>query len=455
MTAPAKGRFCFPPLEKSPQNRYTAGTMKCTPKKLEKSQIELTITVSPEEYQKQVERAAQEISEQVDVKGFRRGNAPYDMVKAAVGEMKIYEHALEYIVRRFYTDALAEQNIDAVGMPSISVEKLAPGNDIEFKATVAVLPEIKITAISKIKMEKGAKEINDTDIDRVLSDIQKMRSKEVLKSGPATAEDKVVVDMDMFYENVPVEGGQTRNHSIYLSEEYYIPGLQKELVGLKKDDEKEFSLTMPESHYQKHLAGKEVAFKIKINDVYTRELPALDDELAKGLGQESVAVLRELIGSNLRAEAEQKENQRVEITILDQLIDGSTISDVPEVLIEAERDKMFYELKRGLEQQGMEMEAYLASVKRTTEELAAGFTEQATRRAKAALISRAIAKEQNLAPTKEEIETELVAIRETYKDNAEAQKNLERPEVRDTVATLIRNRKVISWLKDKVLGEAK
>lgn len=425
--------------------------MKCEAKKLEKSQTELTITVAPEEYQKFLERAAQDISEHTTIKGFRPGHAPYEHVKNTVGEEKIYEHALEYIVRRFYSDAVTEQKLDPIGMPKIELAKLAPGNEIVFKATVAILPDVKLADIASIKVEPREKTITDTDVDRVLEDVRKMRASEVIKSGVATNQDKVVVDMDMLKDGVPLEGGQARNHSVYLSEEYYIPGLQKELVGLKKDDEKEFKLTMPANHYQKHMAGRELSFKVKVKDVFERQLPELNDEFAKGLGQDTVAGLRVLINENLTAEAKQKEEQRVEIALFDQLIDGSTLGEIPDVMIEAEKDKMWFEMKRGAEQQGMVWEEYLKSIEKTEPELRAAFTEQATRRAKAALVSRALAKEQNLAPTGAEIDEEIAHIREAYKDNAQAQENLDRPEIRDTVATLIRNRKVIAWLKGHVL----
>lgn len=427
--------------------------MKYETKQLEKSQVELIITVAPEEYQKYLERAAREISEQSVIKGFRPGHAPYEQVKNTVGEDKIYERALEYIVRRFYYDAATEQKLDPIGMPKIEITKLAPGNEIVFKATVAILPDVKLADIASIKVEQRERATTDTDVDRVIEDVCKMRASEVIKNGAATSEDKVVIDMDMLKDSVPLEGGQARNHSVYLNEEYYIPGLQKELIGLKKDDEKEFKLTMPADHYQKQFAGQEINFKVKIHDVYERTLPELNDEFAKGLGQDTVAALRALIKENLTAEAKQKEDQRVEIALFDQLIDGSTIGDIPAMMIEAEKDKMWFELKRGVEQQGMVWEEYLKIIKKTESELREAFTEQAARRAKAALVSRALAKEQNLAPTGTEIDQEIAVIREAYKDNVQAQENLDRPEIRDTVATLVRNRKVIGWLKEKVLGE--
>jgi len=422
-------------------------------KDLDKSQAELTITVQPDEYKKYLERAAREISQHTTIKGFRPGHATYEQVKQRVGEMKIYEAALEFIVRKFYEEAVKESGLETVGMPKIEVEKLAPDNDVVFKATVALLPEVELPDVSKIKAERKPKEIKDADVDKVLDEIRKMRASEVVKNEPAGKEDKIVVDMDMLLDGVALEGGQTKDHGIYLSEEQYIPGLQKELVGLKKDDEKSFKLAMPKEHYQKQTAGKEVEFKIKVKDVFERQIPELNDEFAKGMGQDSVEKLRGLIQENLTNEAKQKEEQRVEIEMLDQLIDKSKIGEIPELLVEAEKDKMFFELKRGVEQQGMEWNKYIESIKKTEEELIAGFADQAARRAKAALVSRAVAKGQNMNPTKEDIDKEIENIREMYKDNEQAQGNLDRPEVRGSVETLLRNRKVIAWLKECVLRD--
>jgi len=142
--------------------------MQCQTKQLEKSQTELTITVAPEEYQKYLERAAVDISQHVEIKGFRPGHAPYEQVKSAAGEMKIYEHALEYIVRRFYTDAVAEQKLDPIGMPKIWLTKLAPGNDIVFTATVAILPNVKLADVASIKVEPKDITVADAAVDRGL-----------------------------------------------------------------------------------------------------------------------------------------------------------------------------------------------------------------------------------------------------------------------------------------------
>jgi trigger factor len=273
-----------------------------------------------------------------------------------------------------------------------------------------------------------------------------------LKTGSAEKTDKLIIDMDMYLDKVPVEGGQAHDYHVYLSEQHYIPGFNEQLVGLKKDEAKEFSLDFPPTHYQKHLAGKKVDFKVKIKDIFERQLPELDDELAKKLGQESMAKLKELINSNIKLENEKKADQKVEVELLDKMIDGSVFDDMPEVLINAEKQKMFYELKHDLEHQGITIEQYLEQIKKKQEEVMEGFKAQAEKRAKAALISRQLAHEQHLHVTDEEVDKEIKMMEDIYKDNKDYMERLKRPEVRDTIAMSLQNRKVMEWLKKETLS---
>jgi len=429
--------------------------MSHTTKKLDNSQLELTITIEAKNYQKHLEKAAQRMSERSAVKGFRPGKVPYDVMKKEVGDMKILEEAMGEIVQEAYYDVIIGEQIEAIGMPEIKVEKMAPGNDLVFKATVALLPTVKLPDISKIKIKKHTPTVGEKEMEETLNAIRGMHAKEVVKAGPATGTDKLVLDMEMFIDKVAVEGGQARDYQVYLSENHYIPGFNEQVVGLKKDEEKEFSLTFPTDHYQKHLAGKPVDFKVKIKEVYDRQLPELSDDLAKTLGQESIAKMKELIHNNLLQEAEHKAYQKFEIELLDTMIDQAEFEPIPEVLINAERQKIFYELKHNLEQHNIPIEKYLEDLKKTEEELMRDYRTEAERRAKAALLSRQVAKENGITASEEEINDEVKMMKGVYKDNKEYFEKLDRPEIRETIAVTIQNKKVMKWLGDKVTAEEK
>ena len=424
--------------------------MSYTTKKLDNSQIELKITVTPKDYQKHLESAAVKVSERVAIKGFRAGKAPYEMVKKEVGEMKIMQEALEQIVQESFYNAVKEEKLDTIGMPQINIDKMAPENDVVYTAIVALIPNVKLPDLDKIKAKKELKEVDEKQIGETLDAIRGMHATEILKKGKATGTDKLILDMDMFIDKVAVEGGQAKDHQVYLSEKHYIPGFNEQVEGMAGGEEKEFSLDFPKEHFQKHLAGKKVDFKVKVKDVYERQLPEIGDDLAKKLGQESMDKLKELIKGNMVQEAENKAEQKLEIEILDNLIEKATFDAIPEVLIDAERQKMFYELKADLERQGVSIEDYLASVKKTQEEMHEGFKEQATKRAKASLVSRQIATENEIIVDDKELDDEIKTMEAMYKDNQEYMDRLKRPEVRDTISMTIQNRKVMQWLKDKV-----
>lgn len=428
--------------------------MSYTTKKLEKSQIEFTITVKPQDYEKHLKKAAQRISTRTKIKGFRPGKASYEIVKKEVGAMNILNEALEQIVQESFYQAVKKENLDTIGMPKIKIDKIVPDNDLVYQAIVALLPKVKLPDISKIKVEKKVKPVEEKHIDEVIENLRKMQAKEIIKNDKkTTAEDKLIIDMDMFLDNVPVDGGQAKDYQVYLSEPHYIPGFDKQLIGLNKDEEKEFELNFPKNHYQKHLAGKNVKFKIKVKDIYERQLPELSDELAKNLGQESLAKLRELINSNLIKEAEDKANQKAEIEILDAIIEKTNFEEIPDVLIDAEKEKMFYELKKDLERNGIAIEQYLSDIKKKEKELFDDFKDQAEKRAKAALISRQTAIEQNIHIHDEEIDKEIKMMEQMYKEHPDFLENLRKPEVRDTIAMTMQNRKVIQWFRHKILGE--
>ena len=420
--------------------------------KLEKSQMEIKITVAPADYQKDLEAAAVRLSERAGIKGFRPGKAPYLAVKEQLGEVKIFEEAMQTIVEINYFRAVQGEKLEPIGQPEITIEKMAPGNDFEFTAKVALLPSVKLPDFTKIKVERKKVEVGDKEVDDVLTDLRKMRTAEAAKNDAATKDDKIVIDMDMFIDNVPMEGGQAKDYQVYLNEPHYIPGMAEQLVGLKSGDEKQFTLKFPAEHYNKLYANKNVDIKVKAKGVFALQMPAVDEDFAKALGQESVAKLRDLLLANITHEAEHKEDQRLEQAMLEQTIAATEFSVLPDVLINSEKQKMFHELKHDLEHRGISFDKYLADIKKTEEQIYTDFTENATKRAQAALISRAVAVENNIEVSDEELKKEIDLIKQMYEGEElkRVEENIKRPEVKDTIAATIQNKKVVEWMKEKI-----
>lgn len=428
--------------------------MQITLKDLPKSQKELTIELSQEEMAPHVKWAAEQLSKASSIEGFRPGKAPFDVVQKKFGDMKLLEVAADKVVKQTFFQALKEKELETVGPPKISIQKMAPNNSFAYTAIVSILPGIKVADWKKMKLERKPKQVTEKDVEKIINDLRKMQAKEVIVERAAGKADKLVVDMDILLDKVPVEGGQSKNYSIYLDEDFYLPGLAEKLLGSRQGDVLEFQHDFPETFYNKVLAGKKADFKVNVKAVYERTLAELNDEMAKSLGQKTATDLQRVIKENLEMEAAQKEEQRVEIEMLQNIVKGTEFGEVPEVLIDEEKQKMFAELKQSLEQQGIGFEDYLKNLKKSEEDIAKDFTKGAEERAKTALALRQIAKEEKILVSPDDLKKELERVKEMYKENEHIDERLADPEIQNFIASSLLNRQVLHVLKDTILGPA-
>lgn len=413
--------------------------------------VRITITVSPSEYAGELPPAAARLSERVSIPGFRRGKAPYETVRKTVGDMAILQEAVDSIIQRSYSAAVVSEGLETIGPPQITTEKLAPGNDICYTAIVSILPSFALPNLHSIRVEKKEHAVSHTRVQEAITALRGLQAKESVSPGPATKDDKIILDMTMSVGGVPIEGGQAKNYGVYLSEDHYIPGFNEALIGAQKGDKKEFRLRFPETHYQKHLSGKDVDFAVSVMEIFERRLPEANDAFAATLGKPTMAELTALIKKNLAEEERRKAEERVEAEIMEQIIDKTSFPPLPEALVNAERRKMFVELKSDLERHGVSVEQYSQDIKKREDELFRDFLSQAEKRVKGAIILRKVAKEQGTAVSKEEIGAELAHLRNLYKDEPGSLNNLKKREVRDSIARVLQNRKTMTWLRSQIL----
>ncbi len=415
-------------------------------------QIELTIEIIPEEMQTFLNQAAEEISRRVKIPGFRPGKAPYDVVKKQVGEMKIYEEALEIALPRTYAEAVKLKKLAVIGQPQIKVEKMAPGNPVVYTATVALLPTIKLADYKNIKVARKEIKIEPKEVDEILENLRKMHAKEKLVQREIKNGDRVEVDFEMFLNQVPVENGQHKNYPLIIGENRLVPGFEDKIIGLKAGGRQEFSLKFPDGHFDKNLTGREVDFKIEVKAVYERELPILDDEFAKTLGQfDSLEQVKQQITNNLQEEKKMNEEQRLAGEILDKIIKASEFSIIPEVLIDNEGHKMLHEFENTISRQGLSFEDYLKSINKTKEQLEREFSGPAEERVKSALVTREIATLEKVEVRDDEIEKETENILQYYSNNSEIEDNVRSEGYQDYLRNVLATRKVVELLKKVIV----
>lgn len=429
--------------------------MKSVVKKLEKSQVEITVEISPEEIQPYLIKSAERIAKEIKIEGFRPGKAPYEIIKQKIGDMGILQESIDDIISSTYYDILKAEKIVTIGQPKIDIEKVAPGNDFVYKATAAVLPSVKVGDYKKIKIKKEEIKIDDTQIDKVLEDILKMQATEKLVERAAKIGDKVEINFEVFIDKVPIEKGKQDKYPAVIGENKFIPGFEDKLVGMKAGEQKEFELKFPEKYFEKRMAGKNAEFRVKCNGVFEIELPKLDDEFAKSISADkfkTVSEVRNNILENLTAEENSKNEQKTEIEMLDKLVEISEFEEIPEMLIDNEAHKMVHELEHNISDQGFDFNDYLKSLNKTEADLKKEFTPQAEKRVKISILTREIYIQEKFEVREDEIDLEIEAMLRNYPANLEVKKQLESETYKDYLRNVIGNRKVIEFLKKEIIG---
>jgi len=418
-------------------------------KKLPQSIVEITVEVPQSEMAGFWDLAAQKLAENLAVKGFRPGKIPRDIVEKTVGAEKFFNKAAELAAEKTYREIVKENNLEPIGPPEISILKISPADDFGYKLKVAVLPEVVLPDYKALvkSMAPKSQKVEPREVEDALKWLRSSRAKISEVQRAAKNGDLVEIDFEIRLAGVKIENGSSKNQPLILGENHFVPGLEENLVGMKAGEEKEFSLKIPDKFWKKNLAGKTVDFKVKMGLVKERELPEMDDDFARTLGNfESLAALEKSIREGLLEEKETKEKERFRMEMVDKIA-AKIQWDLPEVIVEAEVHKMFHELRADIESHGLEFDDYLAQIKKSVPELEREFREPARRRVKIALTLRALAKAEKIEPAREEVEEKMNEVLKMYADVKTAEKDVNLPELYERVSGILINEKVFAYLE--------
>lgn len=421
--------------------------------KLPKSEVKIAFEIPWDETAPYRDEAVREISTAKPLPGFRPGKATYSDIARVYGEMSILEAALERIVRSNYVKVVVGEKLETVASPAVQVDQMTPGQPVKFTTTTPIAPEVtNMPALKDCSIKKAEKEATDTHINEAIEEMRRMRRLEVKVDRPATMNDLVIVDMEMSRDHVTLEGGAGRDYRVYLSENHYIPGLTQKLEGIKEGEERTFSLPFPAEHFQKHLAGKDVDFKVKATSIFELQMPEVDEAFAKGVGMESVEALRTKMKENMQQEMDQRALEAAELEMLENLVTKTSFSEVPEILINEEVRRMQHELQHGVEEQGMKWDDYLASIQKTEADLKLDFVKQAIKRIQTAVLIKAFSKQQDIDVAEEEVDAEIDRILEHLPaGQEESRQQVLSPDYREYVKVTMRNRRTLDWLKKECI----
>jgi trigger factor len=420
--------------------------------KTSETTIELTIDLERDDIEQDLQNTAQEISKELRIPGFRAGHAPYDVVSRHVGgEAKLYEHALEKIVNRTARKVLDEKKYNSIGQPVIAIQKMVPPFGISYKITLSLMPEIELGEAGKIKIKKEEPKVEEKDIQQVINNLQDMRTQESAVTREAKIGDKAVLDFEVKREGVTIENGSSKDYPLVIGDNKFIPGFEEQIIGLKTGDKKSFELEFPKQYHEKSLAGKIAMFDVVIKQVFERTTPEFNDAFAKILGSAQTAEeLKKQITENLKHERTREAEEKFHMQVMEELVKLSKVGEIPEQAIKEEADKMLHELEHSISQQGMKIEDYLKSIKKTQDELQTEFKPKAEHRLKLGLVARKFGKQENISISDQEVLTELETAKKAYANQPELLGRLEQDEYKNYVRNMLMSKKTFEKLAEKV-----
>jgi trigger factor len=420
--------------------------------KLEGNEGILTIEVDVETVNKGRDEAFKKVVAKVNVPGFRKGKVPRGMFEKRFGVESLYQDALDILLPNAYEGAVKETGIEPVDRPEIDIENIEKGQNLIFTAKVTVKPEVKLGEYKNLEVEKVDSNVTDEDIDQELITLQERHAELVVKEeGTVVDGDTVIIDFEGFVDGVAFEGGKGENYSLTIGSGSFIPGFEEQLVGAENGAEKDVEVTFPEEYHSDELAGKPATFKVKVHEIKTKELPALDDEFAKDVDEE-VETLAEL-KAKTKERLEESKKQESENTVRDALVDQATENatiDIPQSMVKSEQDRMLREFEQRLQSQGMNLELYFQFSGTDEAALREQMSEDAEKRVRMNLTLEAIANAEDIQVSDEELNEEIKKMAGMYQTTADNIKNMlgnvdllkEDIKVRKAIDFLVENSKV-------------
>ena len=387
----------------------------------------ITFTIGQDKIKPALDQAFNKVKKNLNAPGFRKGHMPRAVFNQQFGEEALYEDALNALLPAAYQAAVAELSLDVVAQPKIDIQSMEKGQEWTLTAEVVTKPEVKLGDYKNLEVSvEATKEVTDAEVDEKVERERNNLAELIVKEGAAELGDTVVIDFVGSVEGVEFDGGKGENFSLELGSGQFIPGFEDQLVGAKAGETVEVNVTFPEQYQAEDLAGKDAKFVTTVHEVKAKEVPALDDELAKDIDEE-VETLDELKAKYRKELESAKEiafDDAVEGAALELAVANAEIVELPEEMIHDEVHRAMNEFMGNMQRQGISPEMYFQLTGTTEEDLHKQYEADADKRVKTNLVIEAIAKAEGFEASDEEIEKEINNLASEYNMEVEQVRNL-------------------------------
>lgn len=381
--------------------------MKYTKEVLKNKKVKFEIELTKEEWAHAVEHAYEHEKGKYNIQGFRKGKAPRHLIEKMYGEGVFFEHALEHAFYDYYDEVLEkEQDIEPIANPSLDIKKMDKDTLIML-VEVEVKPEVVLGEYKGLTIEKSANTVSKEEIQAELLLAQEKASRLVEVDREIKNGDMVTFDFSGSVDGVKFDGGTAENYELEIGSGQFIPGFEEQMLGMKKEEEKNLKVKFPENYHAENLKGKEAVFAVKIHKISEKQLPELNDELAQNMSEfETLKEWEAEIKKELKAKKQTQIDIQAENDLINKIVENAKV-EAPEVMVEEQIDAYLKEFEYRLMYQGLKLDDYLQMMNMDIETIRKDRREDAIKTVKTKLVLEQIIKAEKLDITKEEFDAKM------------------------------------------------
>ncbi len=379
--------------------------MSHTYEKVSGNKAKLTFTIPAEQFDEALQKAYLKMRGRINIPGFRKGKAPRRMIETLYGEGVFYEDAFDLIFPEAYQEAVKELDLHPVDQPSVDVDQIGAGQELQFHVEVFVRPDVTLGEYKGLTVEADQQELTDAMVDARISQDQDKASRTIdVEDRPVQEGDTVNLNYAGTVDGVAFAGGTAEDQILTIGSHQFIPGFEEQMIGMSIGEEKDLQVRFPDEYHAEELKGKDAVFHVKVNSIQMTEKPELDDDFAADISEfDTFAAYKESIVKELTEQISRSNDVALENALVEKAAENATI-DIPQAMIDDQAEYMLREMAMRMSAQGLRLEDYMKYTGQTKEDMIAMQKPEAEKRVRIELVIDAIRKAEKIEPTEADIE---------------------------------------------------
>ena len=392
---------------------------------LEKNTAKLTIEVPAEKFEEAVQHSYNKNKGKFNIPGFRKGKAPFNMIKKMYGVGVFYEDAVDEVIDTSYPDAVKESGLEIVSRPSISIEEIEEGKAFVYTAVVAVKPEVTLGEYKGVEVQKTKSEVTEEDIETEIKRAREKNSRLITVEDRGIEDgDQVTIDFDGSVDGKRFEGGKAEDYPLTIGSHTFIDNFEEQLIGKTTGEECEVNVTFPAEYHVEELKNKPAVFKVKVKEIQRKELPEANDDFASEVSDfDTMEEYKKDLTEKLQAEKIEAAKTADEDKVVAKVIENATM-EIPDQMVEEQVNGMVNDYARRLESQGISFKQYVEITGMTAEKIGEQMKPQAIKRIQTRLVLEAVVKAENIQADDAAVEEQFDKMAEDFKMDKEQIKGM-------------------------------